>query len=107
VLALVEAGVDYHMRETYESAIAFGRTTMEALGVDPSEADEIVEDVRERDAQRVLAQVQGGIYAGMDLINTKRLVQPEPLERPERVGITLNQEAVRALEAAREEEETG
>jgi len=107
VLALLEAGVDFHMRETYESAIAFGRTTLEALGVDTSEAGEIIEDVRERDARRVLAQQQGGIYAGLDLVHTKRLVRPEPLERPERVGVTLNQEAIRAIEAAREEEETG
>ena len=107
VLALLEAGVDFHMRETYESAIVFGHATLEALGIDATEADEIVEDVRERDSQRVNAQQQGGIYAGMDLVNSKRLMKPEPLERPDTVGVTLNKEAIDAAEEAKEDEETG
>jgi len=107
VLALLNAGVDYHMRETFESAVGFGRYTLEALGIDNVEADEIIEDVRDRDAKRIVAQQQGGIYAGMDLVNTKRLMRPEPLERPDLVGVTINRDAIRAAEAAREEEETG
>ena len=107
VLALLNAGVDFHMRETFESAVGFGRFTLEALGIDSVEADEIIEDVRDRDARRIAAQQQGGIYAGMDLVNTKRLMKPEPLERPDLVGVTLNKEAIRVAEAAREEEETG
>lgn len=107
VLALLSAGVDFHMRETYESALAFGRSTLEALGVDNIEAEEIIEDVRDRDARRIVAQQQGGIYAGMDLVNSKRLMKPEPLERPDTVGVTLNKEAIDAAEEAKEDEETG
>jgi glutathione-regulated potassium-efflux system protein KefB len=107
VLALLTAGVDFHMRETFESALAYGRYTLEALGVDNQEADEIIEDVRDRDARRIVAQQQGGIYAGMDLVNSKRLMKPEPLERPDTIGVTLNEDAVRAVEAAKEDEETG
>ena len=43
-----------------------------------------------RDAARLAPQQQGDIYAGMDLINTRRALRPEPLERPDRVGVTLN-----------------
>ncbi|RFB78649.1 monovalent cation:proton antiporter-2 (CPA2) family protein [Methylovirgula sp. 4M-Z18] len=107
VLALLDAGVDYHMRETYESALAFGHQTLEGLGVDMAEAEDIIEDVRDRDARRISAQQQGGIYAGMDLINSKRLVRPEPLERPEKIGVTVNRDEIEAAEAAKEEEETG
>ena len=105
--ALLEAGVDDFMRETFESALAFGRRTLDALGIDDEEAEEIIADVRERDAARLAAQQQGGIFAGMDLVNTRRGVKPEPLERPDRVGVTINADAVRAAEAAKEEEETG
>jgi monovalent cation:proton antiporter-2 (CPA2) family protein len=105
--ALLEAGVDDFVRETFESALAFGRRTLDALGIADDEAEEIIADVRERDAARLAAQQQGGIYAGMDLVNTRRGVKPEPLERPDRVGVTINADAVRAAEAAKEEEETG
>jgi monovalent cation:proton antiporter-2 (CPA2) family protein len=105
--ALLEAGVDDFMRETYESALAFGRRTLDALGLADEEADEIIRDVRERDLARLAAQVQGGIFAGMDLINTRRAMKPEPLDRPGEVGVTLNPDALRAVEAAREEEESG
>jgi monovalent cation:proton antiporter-2 (CPA2) family protein len=107
VLALLTAGVDYHMRETFESALAFGRSTLEALGVDNLEAEEIIDDVRDRDARRIVAQQQGGIYAGIDLVNSKRLMRPEPLERPDTVGVTLNKDAVNAAEEAKEDQETG
>lgn len=107
VLALLTAGVDYHMRETFESALAFGRSTLEALGVDNMEAEEIIDDVRDRDAKRIVAQQQGGIYAGMDLVNSKRLLKPEPLERPDTMGVTLNRDAITAAEEAKADEETG
>ena len=35
-LALIAKGVDFELRETYESALVFGRKTLEALGLDPS-----------------------------------------------------------------------
>ncbi|MDQ0392625.1 monovalent cation:proton antiporter-2 (CPA2) family protein [Labrys monachus] len=107
VLALLDAGVDFHMRETFESALSLGRFTLEALGVDNQEAEEIIEDVRDRDARRIVAQQQGGIYAGIDLITSKRLMKPEPLERPDSVGIRLNNDAIRAAEKVKEGEKAG
>ncbi|MDQ0470419.1 monovalent cation:proton antiporter-2 (CPA2) family protein [Labrys wisconsinensis] len=106
-LALLEAGVDYFVRETYESAMTFGRHLLETLDVPDEEAEEVIGDVRERDAARLAAQMQGGIYAGMDLIKSRRVVRPEPLEGTGQIGVTLNADAIRAVEAAKEEEETG
>jgi monovalent cation:proton antiporter-2 (CPA2) family protein len=106
-LALLEAGVDAFMRETFESALAFGRIALDALDVDDDEAEEVIRDVRERDEARLAAQQQGGIYAGQDLVHTRRVLRPEPLEGTRQIGVTINAEAVRAAEAAKEEEETG
>jgi len=68
-LALVEAGVDYQIRETFESAMLLGRETLLALGVEQEEADAIGEDVRRRDAERFTLQQTGGIHAGHDLLH--------------------------------------
>jgi hypothetical protein len=35
------------------------------------------------------------------------VLRPEPLEGTRQIGVTINAEAVRAAEAAKEEEETG
>jgi hypothetical protein len=37
-LELIAQGVDFELRETYESALAFGRETLAALGLDPERA---------------------------------------------------------------------
>ncbi|WP_353095006.1 monovalent cation:proton antiporter-2 (CPA2) family protein, partial [Methylibium sp.] len=47
---LVRAGVDYQMRETFESASAFGEAALRLLGVPDEEAATIAADVRRRDA---------------------------------------------------------
>ncbi len=60
-LRLINAGVDYQLRETLESAFVFGRRVMVDLGVDEAEADEILLDVRRRDEQRLEMQIAGGL----------------------------------------------
>jgi glutathione-regulated potassium-efflux system protein KefB len=67
-LELVSAGVDFQMREMFESALAFGAETLKQLGSDEDEVAEIIDGVRERDRQRFSAQIVGGIRAGMDLL---------------------------------------
>ncbi len=67
-LELVKAGVDYQMREVFESALEFGAETLRTLGADMIEVDEIIEGVRERDRQRFAAQMVGGLMAGRDLL---------------------------------------
>ena len=48
-LELVHAGVDFQIRETFESAMVFGDAVLNELGVPAEEADEVIEDVRRRD----------------------------------------------------------
>lgn len=67
-LKLVELGVDYQIRELFESALEFGAETLRELGTDMVEVEEIIEGVRERDRQRFAAQLVGGIQAGRDLL---------------------------------------
>ena len=65
---LIEAGVAYQIRETLESAFAFGQQALVTIGSEPEAAGEIMEEVRRRDAERLDLQVVGGIYAGRELI---------------------------------------
>ena len=80
-LALRKRGVDYELRETFESGLLFGRRTLEALGMEETIAYEIGEDVRRRDEERLLLQASEGIYAGADMLLSKP-VTPEPLIKP-------------------------
>jgi Kef-type K+ transport system membrane component KefB/voltage-gated potassium channel Kch len=91
-LELIAKGVDFEIRETYESAAAFGRTTLEALGLDPVRAQEVDEDLRRRDRERLALQQTEGVLAGMDLLY-RPSVTPQPLRAPERSGRALNPEA--------------
>jgi glutathione-regulated potassium-efflux system protein KefB len=90
-LELLARGVEYELRETYESAIAFGRNTLEALGVDPALAREVEEDVRDRDRARLAMQQAEGIYAGTSMLHRQPV--PEPLRTPARAAKPLNPEA--------------
>jgi glutathione-regulated potassium-efflux system protein KefB len=77
-LDLVAAGVDYEIRETFESAMRFGEAALVALGVPPEEAAETLADVRRRDAERLQLQMTGGLQAGRDLMRGNE-PQPTPL----------------------------
>ena len=63
-LQLIRAGVDYQMRETFESALVFGGSPLEALGIDPEDVADVIEDVRRRDAARFEMQITDDIRAG-------------------------------------------
>lgn len=91
-LELLAKGVDFEIRETYESAIAFGQHALQALGADPDLARAAVSDVRRRDAERLAVQKEGGLMAGLDILH-RRAVQPAPLTPPERRARPLNPEA--------------
>jgi voltage-gated potassium channel Kch len=68
VLELIHAGVDFMVRETFESAMVLGREAVLALGASPEEADTLMAEVRRRDAERVTLEVAGGLMAGRDMI---------------------------------------
>lgn len=65
---LVHAGVDFQIRETFESAMIFSRETLKALGEDEEIAADVVEEFRDTDRERLALETVGGIYAGRQLI---------------------------------------
>ncbi len=99
-LRLIQAGVDYHIRETFESALTFGREVLVDLGFTPEVADETIEDVRRRDAERLTLQLAGGLTAGRSLMRGNAVTpQPAPYLKPKREGQVLNEDEVEAAEA--------
>ncbi|MBD8892994.1 monovalent cation:proton antiporter-2 (CPA2) family protein [Roseibium litorale] len=68
-LELTRKGVDYQIRETFESSLAFGRAALEQLGIPQDRISQIEEDVRRRDKERLDIQMQEGLYAGTDRLH--------------------------------------
>ncbi|RVK59212.1 potassium transporter [Sinorhizobium meliloti] len=80
-LDLLKAGADFHIRETFESAMVLGRRALETLGAELHQIDEIADGVRERDSQRFQLEISGGLYAGRPMFSGKRSrqeVSPDP-----------------------------
>jgi glutathione-regulated potassium-efflux system protein KefB len=97
-LQLIRAGVEFQLRETFESALAFGGSTLEAMGVDPEEIAAVVEDVRRRDAARFEMQLAEGIRAGQRFLKGNIGTPiPTPLAQPRRSGQALNEETAGVL----------
>lgn len=84
-IELIEKGVAYEIRETYESALLFGSETLRSLGVAAEDAEAVIQDVRRRDSERLEIQRTGGRPAGRDMMHPPKL-EPEPLVQPHRHG---------------------
>jgi monovalent cation:proton antiporter-2 (CPA2) family protein len=95
-LALIAQGADFHVRETFESALVLGRKALEALDFEPERAGAVIDFVRDRDQERLALQRAEGVAAGINLLRA-RMVQ-EPLSEPEREVTPLNPEAEAILE---------
>ncbi len=107
-LRLVGAGVDYQIREMFESAMNFGEAALVSLGVPEDEAAETIAGVRKRDEERFAIQMTEGIYAGRDLMVKQREPTPVPLSPPRRAAQPLSAEtAVVADEQPKEDEKAG
>ena len=94
-LELVALDVDYHIRETFESAVRFGQAALVALGVDAEEAARVSEEMRRLDAERFSLEVAAGdIRAGRPLIigNTAPAT-PTPFTTPRRESQRLDASA--------------
>ena len=97
-LRLVKAGVDYQIRETFESALTFSKAVLIDLGVEEAEVLEVIEDVRRRDQQRFELQVAGALEASRALMRGNvQTPQPAPLVTPQREGKALNEEAAEVI----------
>ncbi|WJH39122.1 monovalent cation:proton antiporter-2 (CPA2) family protein [Aliirhizobium terrae] len=85
-LYLREQGIEYELRETLESGLLFGRRTLEALGMSEAAAEEIGNDIRRRDEERLEIQAVQGLGAGRALLFNEP-VKPEPLIKPKRANV--------------------
>ncbi|SOC35770.1 Kef-type potassium/proton antiporter (CPA2 family) [Rhizobium subbaraonis] len=68
-MELIQAGVEWQIRETFESALALGEKALAVMDVDDAERQRVMEDVRRRDSERLAIETAEGIYAGRDLIH--------------------------------------
>ena len=98
-IALIKAGVDYQIREMLESAFVFGSETLKQLGVSDEETEELMSEVRRRDAERLELQVAGGLYAGNQLLKGNQPT-PTPLAKPRTEARAGNEEAAAAISQA-------
>lgn len=107
-LRLIAAGVEYQVRETFESAILFGEQVLKGLGFEDALVGDTMDDVRRRDQERLALQLAGGITAGRSLLRGN-LVTPEPvpLVRPQHESLALNTAAAEVLAAPAAEERQG
>jgi monovalent cation:proton antiporter-2 (CPA2) family protein len=83
-LELVKAGVDYPVRETFESAIKFARAALDRLGEPEDAIDDAIEELRRRDEERFALQLTGGMYAGRELmVGNGGADKPKDVDAPE------------------------
>lgn len=97
-LKLMTAGIDFQIRETFESALAFGEVALRQIGVAEDEAREVAAEIRRRDAERFeLEMATHDPRAGIPLLfsndGTHVAPKPTPLTTPQRESRSLNDEA--------------
>ncbi len=91
-IRLIQAGVEFQIRETFESALAFADHVLKDLGVSAEDVAETIEDVRRRDEERLTLQLTGGLAAGRSLMRGNAVTpKPEPYVKPRRPGQMLNE----------------
>ena len=90
---LVKAGVDFEIRETFESAVRFGKAALCKIGVEQEEAEEIAQGVRSRDAERLQMEIASGPGAGRDLL-LGNMSKPIPFTEPKRESKDLTKEPI-------------
>jgi glutathione-regulated potassium-efflux system protein KefB len=102
-LRLIKAGVDYEVRETFESALRFGEHVLRGLDYADDEVAETIADVRRRDQARLELQVVEGITAGRTLLRGNLATpEPAPLTRPRHEARALNPAAAEAVQGGDE-----
>ncbi len=89
---LMNRDVDFQLRETVDSALGFGRATLEGLGVAPEAAAAVAEDVRKRDIARLVLQQAGALPDAANWMRGVSQIKPEPLTEPRRPSRALNAE---------------
>lgn len=75
-IELKPLGANVIVRETMESSLLIAREALSRIGHDDHDIDDYIAQFRKRDRERLLAQVDAGPEAGMDLLHT-RFDKPE------------------------------
>jgi glutathione-regulated potassium-efflux system protein KefB len=98
-LQLIAAGVDFQIREMFESALKFGTAALQAVGVPEDEAQEIATEIRKRDAERFELEIAGGgsLAAARQKLHVPK---PTPFTKPKRAALPLNEQAAAATRDA-------
>lgn len=99
---LVRLGVDFQIRETFESAMLFGEAALRELDVSDEEVREISADIRRRERERFELEMAGAIDESRALM-IGNVPKPDPLISPKRASRPLNEEADAAVRAANTE----
>jgi monovalent cation:proton antiporter-2 (CPA2) family protein len=96
------------IRETFHSALEFGRRTLMALGRSDGEADDIRDDVRKRDLKRLQMQYDNAdLKSGSHLTHKQAVrssVRPTPLDEPQQPSRGLTAETQELLDKAKQEQ---
>jgi glutathione-regulated potassium-efflux system protein KefB len=93
-IELLQAGVEYQVRETFESAVLFGGTAISMLGASEEESAQVIEGVRDRDRQRFELQL-----GGEDWRNLNRLLISNAQEQARESGINVSEDSAEAAVA--------
>jgi glutathione-regulated potassium-efflux system protein KefB len=88
-IQLINAGVEYQIREMFESALVFGGEVIKHLGASEEEADEVIEGVRDRDRQRFELQMVGG-----EQMAGRHLLLSNAVEQARETGVAVRPETV-------------
>ncbi|AGH94469.1 monovalent cation:proton antiporter-2 (CPA2) family protein [Pseudobdellovibrio exovorus] len=89
---LALAGVDFHVRELFESALVFGQEALRVAEVPEDEILAVAEDIRRRDRERFEAEISNGnAESGRGFMHSN-LPKPTPLVEPKREAVVLNPE---------------
>lgn len=96
-IELQKRGVDFQMRETFESALDFGSEALRRLGVDEDEVAEVGARIRRLDAERMAIEMADGFSHETTRTFLRERWKPTPLAKPQREGKALNPEAKDAL----------
>lgn len=65
-IELTTRRVDYHIRETFESGITFGRKALDRLGISTDRINDIEDDVRAKDLEDMVHQIKNQNEPGND-----------------------------------------
>lgn len=93
-IELINAGVEYQVRELFESAVSFGGEAISMMGVSAEDTAEVVERVRERDRQRFELQL-----GGEDWRNLNRLLISNAQDQARESGVSVSEDTAEAAVA--------